>query len=117
MTTTDLTALRESCSALNARLNGQPHWPELRAIYLDLSLLVGQIQGAVGERGRGAGGPLDVRGAQEALGALKSSVRQVGLDIRLASEPALRLGLETALEHAGVTLDCLAGTTSRRDES
>jgi hypothetical protein len=99
--------LRETCLALRRRLEGQPHWPELRAVYLELAPLAGQLQGAVRERIRAEGGTEESRQAEASLSRLQAGMRQVGLDIRLASEPALLLGLQTCLESALETVDYL----------
>lgn len=103
----DNAAMRASCRRLMARLEGQPAWPELRAIYLDLAPLIGELQAAVTEAARSLAESDGARQAQDALDLLKASSRQVGLDIRLASEPALRVGLQIALQHALDTLDAL----------
>lgn len=103
----DLDAARERCRSLAARLEGQPHWPELRAVYLDLSTLVGQLQGAVSEARRARPASEEARAAEAAFDRLRAGARRVGLDIRLASEPALQLGLQEALKSASETLDRL----------
>ena len=101
---TDLQAIRTECRRLSAELEGQPHWEELRRIYLELAPLMGELQGAVSAsiRERGAAQPL-----QQQLEELKTTVRQVGLDIRLASEGALAMGLRVSLERAEELLDRL----------
>jgi hypothetical protein len=103
----DLAETRALCDRLAARLGGQPDWSELRAVYLEMAPLVGQLQGSVGELSRRHGEGEDIRKASASLEELKQSVRRVGLDIRLASERALLLGLQTALQQARETLDSL----------
>jgi hypothetical protein len=104
---TDTADAREDWRHLAARLEGQPRWPELNAAYLELAPLVGRLQGLVGEARRAHGETDEVREAEQALERLKASARRVGLDIRLASEPALLIGLQTALQDAAKTLDRL----------
>ena len=99
--------LREECRLLQLRLEGHPHAPDLHRIYLDLVPLVGRLQGLVSERLRRSDQTEALRAAQEPLEQLKSTVRQVGLDIRLASEAALQVGLQRALECAFEVLDLL----------
>jgi len=104
---TDLQDLKERCRRLEARLQGQPHWPELRGVYLELVTVVGQLQGAVGESSRAHGETEEARMAERSFERLKSSSRKVGLDIRLASEAALLVGLQDSLQSAFETLDWL----------
>jgi hypothetical protein len=61
----------------------------------------------VSERRRGMGETHAIQEAQQALDTMKAGVRQVGMDIRLASEGALAFGLGAALQSAFQTLDCL----------
>jgi hypothetical protein len=96
----DLVAMRAECEQLLDRLDAVPAWPDLRAVYMDLAPIVGQIQGAVSTRRREIGETAQVREAEAALERLKASSRQVGADIRLASESALAIGLRTALNEA-----------------
>lgn len=103
----DLVQTREHSRRLAERLQGQPHWPELRAVYLELATVVGQLQGAVGESTRAHGETEEARMAALAFERLKASSRKVGLDIRLASERALLLGLQDALRSVEETLDWL----------
>lgn len=103
----ETTELREECRLLQGRLEGHPHGPDLHRIYLDLAPLVGRLQGLVSERSRAVGQTGALRAAQELLEQLKATVRQVGLDIRLASEPALQVGLQRALECTLEVLDLL----------
>jgi hypothetical protein len=100
----DLSALHEDCRQLSRRLAGPANWDRLRAVYLDLAPLIGQLQGAVSEAARSGA---DVTEAQRFLDALKATARQVGLDIRLASPEALQIGLQTALEQAEEVLQAL----------
>jgi hypothetical protein len=106
---TDLAALRASCQELAARLQGPPDWERLRSVYLDLAPVVGELQGAVSEYERTHSEAEEGRRAEAALGELKESFRQVGLNIRLASPAALQVGLQTALRSAAETLDWLEG--------
>lgn len=101
----DTEALRAALQAMEATLARQPHWPQLRAAHLDLVTATGQIRGAIHGMRREGGETAKLRAAEEALRQLEASVRQVGMDIRLASEGALLLGLQTALQHAFETLD------------
>ena len=103
----DTAEAREDCRRLAARLEGHPRWPELNAAYLDLAPLVGRLQGLVGEAERAHGLTEAVREAEESLERLKAGARQVGLDIRLASEGALLIGLQTVLQGVSETLDRL----------
>lgn len=103
----DTAALHASLVAIEASLAGQPGSAQLRAAHLDLVTLTGQLQGIVNERRRLQGETDAVRETEVALNALKAGVRQVGMDIRLASEGALAFGLEAALRSAFQTLDCL----------
>lgn len=103
----DRDELRASCRNLAARLDGTPQWPVLKAVYLDLATLVGRLQGVVNDAIRSYGASEETRAAEASLARVKSSVRQVGLDIRLSSEAALSMGLQTALESACETLDWL----------
>ena len=100
----DLSALRDECRQLSRRLAGPANWDRLRAVYLDLAPLIGQLQGAVNEATRSGE---DVGAAQQALDALKATARKVGLDIRLASPEALQIGLQTAMEQAEEVIDAL----------
>lgn len=103
----DTASLRDSVQAIQARLAQAPGWPQLRAAHLDLVTTAGQLQGAVHERRRVAGETQALRDAETALDAMQAGVRQVGMDIRLASEAALRLGLESCLAEAYAVLDAL----------
>ena len=105
----DLAALRDACRQLARRLEGPAGWDRLRAVYLDLAPLIGQLQGAVSEAGRAGD---DVPAARESLDALKATARQVGLDIRLATPEALQMGLQTAVEQAAETVQRLEGQAS-----
>jgi hypothetical protein len=96
----DLPGMRTECELLLERLDGGSTVPQLRAVYLDLAPLIGQIQGAVLTRRREVGDTADVRGAEAGLDRLKAESRQVGADMRLASADALKLGLDTALQEA-----------------
>lgn len=81
-------------------------------MYLELSVLAGRLQGAVGEYAR-LRGETDVgREAESKLEQIKTSVRRVGLDIRLAPESALLMGMQLALGSIDETLDLLDGGES-----
>lgn len=103
----DLEEIRLECLDLTGRLQGTVQWPALRTVYLDLSTVVGRLQGLVSARVRGHEESNEARLARESLERFKAQTRQVGLDIRLASEPALLLGLQTALETATETIEHL----------
>ena len=103
----DVASLRASLQQIDAILARQPHGPELRAAHLDLVTLAGQLQGAVSERRRGDGETPAVRDAEASLDAMKAGVRQVGMDIRLASEGTLQFGLEACVRDAFQVLDDL----------
>jgi hypothetical protein len=96
----DLPGMRAQCELLLERLDGAPTVPQLRAVFMDLAPLIGEIQGAVLARRREVGNSLDVREAEAGLDRLKVGSRQVGAEIRLASEDALALGLRTTLGEA-----------------
>ncbi len=104
-----LADVRAECGKLAARLEGKPEWAALRAIYLDMATVVGRLQGAVGEARRASNHQDTVEQAEATLIELKGSLRQVGLDIRLASPPALAFGLQSAVGSALATLDHLQG--------
>ncbi len=103
----DLADVRAECHQLAARLEGTPDGAALRAIYLDMATVVGRLQGAVSEARRASNNPDTVERAETALSELKGRLRQVGLDIRLASLPALAFGLQSAVGSALETLDHL----------
>ena len=103
----DVAVLRASCRELAARLEGKPDWDTVRAVYLELAPLVGELQGAVGEYTHAHGEAEEARRAEAAFAQARASFRRVGLDIRLASPGALAMGLETALQSALETLDWL----------
>lgn len=103
----DRVALRADNDQLTHRLAGTPRWPELRAVYLDLTTLVDQLQGTLSEAAREDSESTSLDDARSALARLKAATRQAGFDIRLASEPALAFGLQAALQHAIEFLDCL----------
>lgn len=109
----DTAKLRADLAEIESGLASQPRLPELRAAHLDLVTLTGQLQGAVSERRRGQGETVAIREAQAALDNMKAGVRQVGMDIRLASEDALAFGLGEALDSGFQALACLdrAGPT------
>ena len=96
----DLVGMRAEAEILLERLDGTPQWPDLRAIHMDVAPLLGRLQGAVGARRRELGDTPQVREAETALEGVKASSRQVGADIRLASEDALALGLRTTIDGA-----------------
>jgi hypothetical protein len=103
----DLSQLRSECRRLAGQLEGEPHWEKLRAIYLELAPLMGELQGALSRWTRAHGDEEDAQPLQTTFDELKASVRQVGLDIRLASEGALAMGLRVSLERAEELLDRL----------
>ncbi|MGH2441624.1 MAG: hypothetical protein ACRDFX_00470 [Chloroflexota bacterium] len=92
---------------MEKRLEGSPEWSEIKAVYLDLTTLTGQLQGLVSQRAHGSGTSGSETEAERTLLQLKAILRQVGLDIRLSSGAALTLGLRTGLEMAHQTLDAL----------
>ena len=101
----EISAIAEGYEALRARLDGSSD-DALFRVYMELAPLIGQIQGAVSAARRRAG-EVPIEAAEQSLEALKTSTRQVGLDIRLASPAALRMGLESALHHAGEAIHAL----------
>ena len=103
----DLDELRSACCELMDRLDGPPQIDRLKAVYLELSFLTGQLQGAVNGVARAHGETSELRSAQASFESFASSLRQVGFDIRLASPAALQIGLQAALEHALEALDHL----------
>jgi len=103
----DLAGVRAECRQLAARLEGKPDWAALRAIYLDMATVAGRIQGAVSEARRASDNHDMVDRAEAALTEAKGNLRQVGLDIRLASPAALALGLRSAVGSALEALDHL----------
>ena len=103
----DLAEVRAECCRLAARLEGKPDGSALRAVYLDMATVVGRLQGAVSEARRVSNNRDAVEQAEAALSQLKGSLRQVGLDIRLASPSTLALGLQSAVGSALETLDHL----------
>lgn len=106
-TMSDAMTIRDTCRLLKERVQREPQLPELRSVYLDLSPVIGQIQGLVAEAVRRAPADETVSRAEASLADLKAVARQVGLDIRLASPGALTMGLLTALERAEETLGWL----------
>ena len=109
----DLVSIREQCMALLQRLEGRPSWAQLRAIYLEIAPLLGRLQASVAEAARERQGAEGIKQAQAALETLKTSAQRVGLDIRLASEPALQVGLQVCLEQALEVVDSLERTEGR----
>ena len=105
---TDTDEIREYCRGLAGRLAGKPSGSQIHAAYLDLATVTGQLQAAVAECVRLRGESDETHEIRQALDEMKAQVRKVGLDIRLASESALLIGLQTALESALETLDRLA---------
>lgn len=103
----DVTGLRASLQRIESMLGDQPRWPQLRTAHLDLVTVTGQLQGALSEQRRLGGDAGTLQHAEESLDAMKATVRQVGMDIRLASEGALLLGLQTCLRLAFEVLDLL----------
>jgi hypothetical protein len=93
---------------LEKRLAGRPQIAELKAVYLELSTVTGQIQGALHETTRESGPTSRIREAESKFEEFKRTLRQVGFDIRLASPSALQVGMQTALDHALQTLAYLA---------
>ena len=104
---TDRSELVSACRELERRLEGSPQTDRLKAVYLDLSMLLGRIQGALNDAQRHSGQTPETLAAQVSFDELRRTVRQVGFDIRLASPTALQVGLQTALEQALETLDHL----------
>ncbi|HEX8918011.1 MAG TPA: hypothetical protein VF898_05885 [Chloroflexota bacterium] len=88
----------EQCDLLAARIQGNSDWGSLRAVYLDLVPVVGEIQGAVRTYTRDHVGSAEARRLDHAFEQLQNTIRQVGHDIRLSSPAALRIGLESCLE-------------------
>jgi protein involved in temperature-dependent protein secretion len=103
----DSTRLQTACRELAQRLEGQPSAAELKSVYMDLSHLQGQIQGALHDALRAGGMTPQVRAAEQSFEQFKRTLRQVGFDIRLASPSALQVGMQTALDHALQTLTYL----------
>src|SRR5437764_15359836 len=97
----DLAELRAECHRLQARLQGRPNGDRLKAVYMDMAPLIGQLHGAVNQTARSSGEIEAVAAARVSLEDLKVTARQVGFDIRLSSDAALASGLPTALEQAG----------------
>ncbi|GAC1322158.1 MAG: hypothetical protein NVSMB22_08680 [Chloroflexota bacterium] len=108
---TDLTEIHALREQLGVRLAGSPTRAELRAIYLDLAAVVGLLQGAVAQAARVHGEAVEVSRAQRALDRLQYSLRQVGLDIRLVSDQALLIGLQTVLQGVDETMHALKRLT------
>ncbi|GAC1642277.1 MAG: hypothetical protein NVS4B2_31890 [Chloroflexota bacterium] len=108
---TDLMEIHAVREQVEVRLAGSPTRAELRAIYLDLAPVVGLLQGAVTQAARVHGEAVEVSPAQRALDRLKYSLRQVGLDIRLSSDQALLIGLQTVLQGVDETVDALKRLT------
>lgn len=100
-------ALRVRCVTLLTRVEASHEYGRLRAVYMDLAPLMGEIHGVVARAARERGDTPEVMEAQRAMAALRASARQVGFDLRLASPAALAVGLRTALEHALQALDAL----------
>jgi hypothetical protein len=109
----DLAAIRVQCDTLMRRLDGRPSWPELRAIYLEVAPLIGRLQASVGEAAREPDRTEAAAEAEAALGRVKASAQKVGLDIRLASERALQVGLQMCLEQALEVVDRLEGAETK----
>jgi hypothetical protein len=103
----DNASIRDELLGLAQRLHRSPKWPVIAAAHRDLATVVGQLQGMVSTARREHGETADLQSAEEALDRLKSSVRRVGLDIRLASEPALAIGVQTSIDYALEILDRL----------
>ena len=99
--------LTSACRELMDRLDGPPQIDRLKAVYLELSFLTGQLQGAVNDTARAQGETREVQFARASFESFKSSLRRVGFDIRLASPAALQMGLQASLEHALEALDHL----------
>jgi hypothetical protein len=105
MDASDLAALQARAEELAGDIE-RAAGPQLHGLYLDLVTFLGTVTGAVHEAQRSRRD--DMGTAHDALDRAKGSARQVGLDIRLASEPALRMGLSTAIEQAREALDLIA---------
>jgi hypothetical protein len=104
---TDRSEIAFACRDLARRLEGPPQSDRLKAVYLDLSMLLGRIQGALNDALRRNGPTPETLAAQASFEDLRRTVRQVGFDIRLATPAALQVGMQTALSHAQETLDHL----------
>jgi hypothetical protein len=103
----DKASIRNELVELAERLDLTPTWPVISAAHRDLATIVGQVQGMVSTARREHGETAELRSAEEALDRLKTGVRKVGLDIRLASEPALAIGVQTSIDNALETLGWL----------
>lgn len=103
----DTAAARDAYSSLTQALARAESWDALRRIYLDLAPLMGQLHGLVDAAQRGTGDEPAAQHAAAAFERLLACARTVGHDMRLSSEPTLRMGLEAALEEAGAVLDHL----------
>lgn len=105
-------ALQAQCRELLARVDSTSEYDRLRAVYMDLAPLMGEIHGVVMREVRRQGDTPATGEAQAAMESLRAAARQVGLDIRLASPAALALGLRTSLELAQRALQALDKRTS-----
>ncbi len=102
---TDRSEIAAACRELARRLEGPPQIDRLKAVYLDLSILLGQIQAVLNDAQRQRGQTPETLAAQASFEELRRSVRQVGFDIRLASPAALQVGMQTAVDYALQSLD------------
>lgn len=103
----DLSQIASTCRELEHRLEGPPQIDHLKAVYLDLSMVLGQIQGALNDAQRHSGQAPGALAAQASFEELRRAVRQVGFDIRLATPAALQVGMQIALSYAFETLEHL----------
>jgi len=100
-----LQGLRAECLALAEAAGDPQRLPDIRAAYLTLVTLLGQVSGQIGEVSRLQPQNDAVREATMALERAKRAARQVGLDIRLASPSALAYGIHAAALGAVQALD------------
>ncbi len=103
----DRSDIRTSCLDLQVRLQSDSSSDAIKPAYLDLSIVLGRLHGALNEEIRIHGHAPRMLQAQREFDSMSKIVRQVGFDLRLASPPALRLGLQTALAGAIHLLDVL----------
>jgi hypothetical protein len=99
--------LRQEWLAVQARLERRQTNQSLHGMYLELAPLVGRLQGNISESARANHIAQDLSQAEESFEQLKASYRKVGLDIRLASDRAILIGLQSVVQYALDTLDHL----------
>lgn len=95
------------CEQLEARLRERSSPLDLRGVHFNLVTVAAQLQGAVGELVRAQGETEATSQLERSLDELKARVRRVGLDLRVAPEAALIMGLELSLQSARDTIDRL----------